>query len=154
VTPNTPKDISSWAYDYASSKVAILDNRAKAVACYDPGHTFVEKLQTISTKFRRQQETKEFPANFMRHYYDVHSLLKRPEVQKFIGTEAYQAHKAKRFPRADNPNIAENQAFVLSDAATRQDYEKAYGVTSALYYRGKPTFEEILAELATWAKRL
>ena len=37
VTPNEPKDISSWAYDYAADKVEIIDNRAKAVACYDPG---------------------------------------------------------------------------------------------------------------------
>jgi len=45
VTPNEPKDISSWAYDYAADKVEIIDNRAKAVACYDPGYTLVEKLQ-------------------------------------------------------------------------------------------------------------
>ena len=48
----------------------------------------LEKLQTISTKFGRQQETREFPVNFMRHYYDVFSLLKRPEVQAFLGTDA------------------------------------------------------------------
>lgn len=97
VAPNTPKDISSWAYDHAASRVEIIDNRAKDVACYGPGYTFVEKLQTISTKFRRQQETGEFPANFMRHYYDAYSLLKRPEVQAFIGTEAYKAHKTGGF---------------------------------------------------------
>lgn len=154
VTPNTAKDISSWAYDYAADRVAIIDNRAKAVACYDPGYTLVEKLQTISTKFRKQQETQEFPANFMRHYYDVYSLLKRAEVQKFIGTDAYKAHKAKRFPGADNPNIAENQAFVLNVPATRETYAKAYAVSSALYYRDKPTFEEILVEIAAWAGRL
>ena len=65
MTPNTPKDITSWAYDYAVSKgVDIRDNRAKRVACYDPRYTFVEKLQTISTKFRRQQEKKEIPDRF------------------------------------------------------------------------------------------
>ena len=37
VTPNEPKDISSWAYDYAADKVEIIDNRAKGVACYHPG---------------------------------------------------------------------------------------------------------------------
>src|SRR5882672_2156308 len=41
VTPNAAKDISSWAYDYAATKVTIIDNRAKGVACYDPGHTLV-----------------------------------------------------------------------------------------------------------------
>jgi len=88
VTPNASKDISSWLYDHVAGKVEIIDNRAKGVPCYDPGHTFVEKLQTVSTKFRLQQESGEFPINFMRHYYDIYSLLQRPEVQAFIGTDA------------------------------------------------------------------
>ncbi|MGO9428138.1 nucleotidyl transferase AbiEii/AbiGii toxin family protein [Rhodoblastus sp.] len=154
VTPNLAQDISSWAYDYAADKTEIIDNRAKAVACYDPGYTLVEKLQTISTKFRRQQETGEFPANFMRHYYDVYSLLKRPEVQAFIGTDAYNAHKEKRFRRGDNPNIAENEAFILSNADIRATYAAAFRQTSALYYRTQPTFEEILGEIGRWAARL
>jgi hypothetical protein len=154
VTPNIATDISSWAYDDAVGKVDIIDNRAKAVACYDPGYTLVEKLQTISTKFRRQQETGEFPANFMRHYYDIYSLLKRPEVQAFIGTDAYKRHKANRFPNADNPSIAENQAFILGDPTTRATYEGAYAQTSALYYKTKPTFEQILEAIGRWATRL
>lgn len=155
VTPNAAKDISSWAYDYAVSKgVKIIDNRAKGVACYDPGYTLVEKLQTISTKFRQQQETKEFPVNFMRHYYDVYSLLQRPEVQAFVGTDAYKAHKAKRFRPGDNPNIAENQAFVLGDPEARKLYEQAYDASKALYYGDKPTFAQILETIGAWAERL
>lgn len=154
VTPNAPRDISSWAYDYASSRVEIIDNRALAVPCYDPGHTLVEKLQTISTKFRKQQESGKFPRNFMRHYYDVYRLLERPEVQAFVGTDAYKAHKAKRFPMADNPNIAENEAFILSDSQTRATFGKAYDKTSALYYRLKPTFEQILTRIRQWTGRL
>jgi len=154
VTPNSARDISSWSYDYAVDKVDIIDNRAKGVACYDPGHTLVEKLQTVSTKFRKQQETGAFPANFMRHYYDVYCLLCRPEVQAFMGTDAYKAHKAKRFRRDDNPNIAENEAFVLSDPQTRETYETAYAGTSALYYKARPTFEEILEEIGRWGARL
>ena len=154
VTPNAARDISSWAYDYAAAKVEIINNRAPAVSCYDPGYTLVEKLQTVSTKFRKQQETGEFPTNFMRHYYDVYRLLLRPEVQAFIGTQAYKAHKAQRFRQADNPNIAANEAFVLSDTKTRDAYEMAYVETSALYYRNKPTFDQILAEIGAWAERL
>jgi hypothetical protein len=154
VTPNTPKDISSWAFDYAAGKVAITDNRAKAVACYDPRYTFVEKLQTISTKYRRQQAAEEFPVNFMRHYYDVYSLLKRPEVQAFTGTAAYGAHKAKRFRQADNPNIEQNEAFILSNPETRKLYEEAFAKTSALYYGEKPTFTQILNIISNWAERL
>lgn len=154
VTPNVPKDISSWAYDYAAGNVEIIDNRAKSVACYDPGYTLVEKLQTISTKFRKQQELGEQPSDFMRHYYDVYSLLKRPEVQAFIGTEAYKEHKQNHFPKADNQNIAENEAFLLSDAEHRATYQAAYARGSALYYRGRPTFEQILAEITASIDRL
>lgn len=154
VAPNTKKDISSWLYDYAAGKVEIVDNRAKSVACYDPGYTFVEKLQTISTKFRRQQANKDSPIDFMRHYYDVYALLRRPEVQAFIGTEAYEAHKAKRFRGGDNPVIAHNQAFVLSDPDTRKAYANAFTESSALYYGDKPTFEQILEEINNWIGRL
>jgi hypothetical protein len=154
VTPNEPRDISSWAYDYAASRVEILDNRARAVACYHPGHTLVEKLQAISTKFRQQQETGVFPPNFMRHYYDVYSLLRAKAVQDFIGTPAYLAHKAKRFPKADNPVIAQNEAFVLGDQDTRAKLQKAYIASNALYYRGQPAFEDILIEIAKWAPKL
>ena len=114
----------------------------------------VEKLQTISTKFRLQQATKDRPIDFMRHYYDVYGLLQRPEVGAFIGTEAYKAHKAKRFRRADNQNIAQNEAFILSDEATRKAYAKAYADTSALYYDDPPTYDQILEEIAAWSARL
>jgi hypothetical protein len=147
VTPNSPRDISSWAYDHAAGKIEIIDNRAKGVACYDPRYTFVEKLQTISTKFRRQQASGESPVEFMRHYFDVYCLLDRADVQEFIGTEPYAAHKTKRFPRADNQNIAENEAFLLSDPKTRAIYKNAYKDSSALYYGDKPTFEQILERI-------
>jgi len=154
VTPNSPKDISSWAYDYAAGKVEITDNRAKGIICYDPGYTFVEKLQTVSTKFRKQQESGESPVGFMRHYYDVYALLQRPEVQSFIGTDAYLKHKAKRFRQGDNPDIAKNEAFILSALETRKLYDQAYTTSSALYYGDKPTFEQIMAEISAWTDRL
>jgi hypothetical protein len=154
IAPNQPRDISSWAYDYAASRVEILDNRAMGIACYHPGHTLVEKLQAISTKFRQQQETGVFPANFMRHYYDVYCLLRDKTVQDFIGTPVYFAHKAKRFPKADNPIIAQNEAFALSEPDTRSKLQKAYVASIALYYRGQPAFEDILAEIAKWAPTL
>jgi len=56
----------------------------------------------------------------MPHYYDVYGLRQRPEVKSFNGTDTYKVHKAKRFPRADNQNIAQNEAFILSDDAIRR----------------------------------
>jgi len=154
VTPNTARDISSWAYDHAASKIDITDNRAKTVPCYDLRYTFVEKLQTVSTKFRKQQEKKGSPIDFMRHYYDVYSLLKRSEVQEFIGTDDYKEHKAKRFRGGDERDLTKNEAFHLKDPETRAAYERAYDVTSALYYSGRPTLDEILAEIGKRADRL
>ena len=154
VTPNIAKDISSWIYDYGAGRVETVDNRAKGVACYDPGHTFVEKLQTISTKYRQQQKEKQFPPNFLRHYYDVYSLLERLEVQAFIGTDEYETHKDRRFRSLDNKNIAKNQAFILGDDQTRKTYAETYEKTSALYYGRKPTFDQILERIREWTDRL
>jgi len=148
VIPNLPTDISSWAYDYAADKVEIIDNRAKGVACYHPGYTFVEKLQTISTKYRQQQENGAFPVNFMRHYYDVFCLLQAQDVQTFIGTPAYHDHKQKRFRTGDNPRIAKNEAFLLTVPDVRRLYQQAFTQTAALYYQAQPTFNEILQAIA------
>lgn len=154
VAPNEPKDITSWAFDFASGKVPVIDNRAKAVACYHPGYTFVEKLQTISTKYRMQQEAGSHPANFMRHYYDLYCLLQDRTVLSFIGTPDYRAHKKRRFRSGDNPIIAENEAFLLSDPVTRSAYENAYLKSGALYYRKQPVFDEILTRFRAYADRL
>lgn len=148
VSPNSPYTISSWAYDYAADKAEIKDNRAVDVACYHPGYTFVEKLQTISTKFRKQQESGNAPDEVMRHYYDVYRLLEVPEVQNFIGTDDYTAHKMKRFRTGDNPVLAENEAFILSDPAVRANYSEAYERARPLFYRLCPEFGSIMDALA------
>ena len=80
-------------------------------------------------------------------------LLQQPEVLQFIDTAPYKQHKQARFRQADNQNIAENEAFILSGAKTRALYANAYDRSSALYYAGRPTFEEI-AEIGKWASTL
>lgn len=147
VSPNYPRTISSWAYDYAADRVEIQDNRAVDIACYHPGYTFVEKLQTVSTKFRRQQETGDFPSDFMRHYYDVYRLLSVPEVKAFIGTADYLAHKKKRFRAGDNPVLAQNEAFLLNDPKTRELYARAFDSSRSLYYRSQPRFDEVITAI-------
>lgn len=154
VNPNQPIDISSWAYDHAIKTISIIDNRAKAVACYHPGYTLVEKLQTISTKFRCQQKDSHFPPNFMRHYYDVYRLLMNDTVLTFMGTDAYYQHKEKRFRESDNKNITKNEAFQLSDPAVRATYAEAYKKSGALYYNGQPDFDEVLQLIQQHAEKL
>lgn len=138
----------------AVNKVSIRDNRSKAVPCYHPGYTLVEKLQTISTKFRKQQKTGEFSENFMRHYYDVYCLLQTPAVQAFIGTQEYQSHKIKRFRQGDNLVIQENEAFKLSNPIIRKEYAVAYQKSRNLYYKGQPNFDEMMRVIQSYAHTL
>ncbi|MBX9621936.1 MAG: nucleotidyl transferase AbiEii/AbiGii toxin family protein [Alphaproteobacteria bacterium] len=154
VTPNEPRNMSSWAYEFAAEKVHVLDNRPKDVLCYHPGYTLVEKLQTISTKFRKQQKTDTFSENFLRHYYDVYCLLQDHIVQSFIGTPDYQKHKEKRFRQEDNPIIEENEAFLLQNSATRLEYKKVYKNSRNLYYKGQPEFDEIMKMIQIYIKKL
>lgn len=146
ITPNESIMISSWAYDGAKSKgVDVIDNRAMAVPCYHPGYTFVEKLQTIATKYRREMETGAEVPNFMRQYYDVSQLLQDSRVQSFIHTSEYQQHKERRFPQKDFViPIPENQAFLLEDPAIFQRYQRRYESTRSLYYKGQPNFAQLI----------
>lgn len=156
VTPNRPCDISSWAYDKAA-QVGIkdlTDNRALGVKCYEPGYTLIEKLQTISTKYRRQQASNDMPTNFLRHYYDVYCLLGLDDVVNFLGSKDYTAHKAKRFRKDDNPNISENEAFLLSDTKVRAHYEASYKLIGALFYKTPPSFNDILKRISEFAPKL
>ncbi len=153
--PNMPRTISSWAFDKASETgITMRDNRANNVPCYLPGYTFVEKLQTVSTKFRQQQEKGDLPPNFLRHYYDISQLLDHPDVVDFIGTPKYQEWKEHRFRTGDNPNIAENEAFLLSDSATREQYTLTYQKTASLYFNEQIPFETILGKIQEQSEKL
>lgn len=156
VTPNNVLTISSWAYDKAIKQgVPVIDNRAVDIACYHPGYTFVEKLQTVATKFRQEHEAIEERQNLMRQYYDIYSLLGNDEVKKFIGTTAYFEHKIERFPKVDfDIPIAVNEAFLLLDVALRSRFIQRYKSTAALYYNGQPDFEEMLTEISKWVEKL
>jgi hypothetical protein len=146
--PNQAVTISSWAYEMAVARgVKIADNRAVDVACYAPTHTFVEKLQTISTKYRRLAESDTFPKNFLRHYYDVFCLLGMPQVQAFLGQPAYEERKKQRFRSGDELVISRNPAFRLEAASQRDLFAAEYAKTAALYYQGQPPFEDLLARI-------
>jgi hypothetical protein len=156
VTPNKKITISSWAYERTKqASIDIIDNRALDVRCYHPGYTFVEKLQTIATKFRQEQADEKSRPNFMRQYYDIYCLLGNADVQRFVGTKEYEAHKLERFPKQDliTP-LSENEALLLNDTDLRAEYRKRYEDTKALYYTGQPDFEEILKKIKDNLSRL
>jgi hypothetical protein len=153
--PNRPVTISSWALDFAMSRnVDVIDNRAVDVLCYAPTHTFVEKLQTISTKYRRLSDSQKFPGNFLRHYYDVYCLLDLPEVQDFMKRQAYQDRKIERFRSGDELVIAKNSAFTLKNSEQRDLFAREYKKSSALYYQGQPDFDQILERIGKHLKSM
>lgn len=153
-TPNTKRNITSWAYDKACSLTDIVDNRAVNVRCYNPEYTFVEKLQTISTKYRKYSQDKSLPINFLRHYYDVYKLLENDTVLKFIGTDKYFEHKNKRFRNADEKCIAENDAFNFHDSQIQELFSNEFAKKSAMYFGKQPSFDEILLRITKHASHM
>jgi hypothetical protein len=155
ITPNSELMISSWAYDTAIRNTEIIDNRAMGVACYHPGYTLVEKLQTIVTKYRQEKSGEKDRPNFMRQYYDVFCLLDNSDVQAFIGTKEYRNHIQQRFPKIDlDTSLNKNQALLLSNPIERAHYKKRYIETNALYYNGQPAFEDVLERIRQNLDRL
>lgn len=140
--------ITSWAYEKACTMLKdpdLIDNRAVDILCYDKRYTFVEKLQTVATKFRKEQESGQESVNYMRQYYDLYSLLRDAEVAAFIGSEEYLAHKKRRFPTADFAiPVKDNQAFLLDDLTLRKRFQARYERTKKLYYKGQPAFTDLL----------
>lgn len=149
VTPNNTLTISSWALDKAMEKsVKVIDNTALDIICYHPGYTFVEKLQTIATRYRQEQSENTEKPNYMRQYYDVARLLTNEAVKNFIGTEDYQEHKKARFPKKDfEIPIQENEAFLLSSSDIRESFKARYAKTSKLYYKGQPDFDDLMSTI-------
>jgi hypothetical protein len=146
--PNRPVTISSWALEVALERnVEFLNNRAIDVLCYAPTHTFVEKLQTISTKYRRLAEAQQFPANFLRHYYDVYCLLGLDEIHTFMKDPEYHHRKVQRFRSGDEIIIANNPAFTLREKEIRNRFAMEYRKSNALYYQGQPDFELIMERI-------
>lgn len=157
VTPNSSLHIGSWALDRArQSKIPdLVDNTATDIICYDPGYTLVEKLQTIATKYRQEQTDGIPRKNYMRQYYDVHCLLQNASVTSFIGTDAYHAHKQKRFPKKDYEiPVANNPAFLLPDPTQKNLFTQRYKETSGLYYKGQPEFDQVLRTIRSFIDKL
>ncbi len=152
VTPNKPIDISSWIWDHLVSINATsnyINNTAVGVECYHPGYTLIEKLQTIVRKYRNKDNPgASDDKNFMRQYYDVYCLLGNSDVVEFIGSPEYEKHKSIRIKGADNLiQLKEHPALLLSVQEVRESFKKRYLSTSKLYYKGQPSFEEILERI-------
>lgn len=159
ITPNIPKDISSWIWDHLLSikaHAAYIDNTAKGVLCYHPGYTLIEKLQTIIRKYRsRNSPGAQDDKNIMRQYYDVYCLLGNQGIIDFLRKPEYLAHKSARIKGADGAiPLAEHPALHITDSDYRESLKARYQSTSGLYYKGQPEFGDILERIGTYLHKL
>ena len=91
----------------------------------------------------------------MRQYYDVYCLLGNSDIQAFIGTPEYVAHKAARIKGEDNKTpLREHPALLLSDSEIKESFRNRYLSTSKLYYNGQPEFEEIITRINLYLEML
>jgi hypothetical protein len=156
--PNQPCSISSWAFARAMTvkSLQIIDNQAKNVPCYEPKYTFVEKLQAVVRKFRHYKENQHgasLPANFIRHYYDLYQLIDRAEIQEFIGSVEYEKFKKERFG-GDDTKVCNSDAFRLADPSDRALFEREYSRSASLYFKGRPSLQDILTRIGRDLERL
>ncbi len=156
VAPNKPVSISSWILDHVKKiegEFYYIDNTAKGVLCYLPEYTFVEKVQTIISKHRKEIQKSEAGStddqvNFMRQYYDVYCLLNTESVIEFIGSEKYKEHKKKRIKGADAAiDLKNHPALTLEDENIFNSFKERYQKSSNLYYKGQPDFDDIMAKI-------
>lgn len=150
--PNEPRDFGSWALDKAlAAGLLVIDNRARAVKCFNPEYTFVDKLQTICRRFRqyrdRRHDERDRPRQFMRHYYDLFMLLGVERVQAFIGTKAYDAYKAEKIRGADLTEFAAGTPFIFPDAGVLALFSKEFESMNTLLLAPGPAFPEVVARI-------
>lgn len=155
-TPYDYRNVSSWAYEKAiSSGIKIINNQANNVKCYLPEYTFIEKLQTISTKYRvNKQRNMESPVNFIRHYYDVYQLLQMEQVKNFLGTDDYYVYKQEKFGTLNELDLTKNPAFQLSEPGEVDKFSSLYQKKAEIYFGVTPSFENIIQYIKDNAKML
>lgn len=145
--PFVRRDISSWAWDAGKrlAQIEFHDNRAIGVFCYEPKHTFIEKIDAVRRKYKNFKSSGQIQKNFARHYYDIYCLLDLKEVQDFLTRGKYHDHANK---------LDDHDAFKLTDKASREVLQKAHIDTRNLYFKGQPHFDEILERIALWLDKL
>jgi hypothetical protein len=153
--PNEPRDFTSWALERTlQAKIDVLDNRARAVKCFNPEYTFVDKLQTICKRFRQHRdrnEDRDRPRQFLRHYYDLFKLLELERVRAFIGTADYRSYKKEKLRGQDAQEFESRNAFTLPDEKIARLFEKEFESMNSLLLSPGPTFIEVINRIREYA---
>lgn len=147
--PNEPKDFTSWAYQRAAkTSLDVIDNRALAIKCFSPEYTFVDKLQTISKRYRLFKERNDAPRKFLRHYYDLYMLLELDRVMGFIGSTEYNTYKDMKLKTKDLETFKSRAPFHIDDPVIYQLFEKEYQAVKALFwFQPGPKFKDVIGRI-------
>ncbi|WCK05593.1 hypothetical protein [Agrobacterium tumefaciens] len=85
VAPNINKNISSWAYDYAATRIVLIDNRALAVPRYEGLHTYREAPDHFH-QISQTARNRAFPRQFSP------TLLRRLQTARPTGRASFYRH--------------------------------------------------------------
>ena len=154
--PTEPKDMTSWAFAAAmASGFDICDNRAMAVECYLPEYTLIEKIDAVTKKHWKFRRDGIPPINYIRHYYDIHCLLKDEKVRAFTHGKTFKLHMSKRtrHPGRVMP-LSKNPALLLSNPEEFAIFERSYIAKKVIYYQGQPAFKDVLTTIRDWVANL
>lgn len=155
--PNEARDFSSWVLDEAlAAGLAAFDNRAPGVPCFNPEYTFVDKLQTVSRRYRQHKsrgEERDRPREFLRHYYDLYMLLGMDRVTAFIGTPDYATYKAEKLKGSDADAFVSRKPFTLDEGGTFDLFEREFASMNTLLLSKGPSFKEVAERLRDYAPK-
>lgn len=152
--PNEQKIFTSWALERAlKSGLAVIDNRAHRIKCFNPEYTFVDKLQTISRRFRQFKDRGDRPRTFLRHYYDLYKLLELGRVNSFIGTPDYDSYKERKLKKQDLAMFETLEPFIIGDSETYDLFEREFDTVKILLWAPGPDFATVIAAIRAHSSR-
>lgn len=147
------KSIRSIVAEYAKEKGqdSLADDlRNFEIELQDLRRTFVEKLFAIHAAY-----TKDLANNRMRHYYDLSRLCSLPEIQSYVGTDAYRTCVAdvkrichESFPDQavpDGDSFKESPAFKTTEAFS--ELKRNYKREAEIFFSEPPTLKAIFEEI-------
>jgi len=141
--------VAEYAKDKGQQNLA-EDLRDFEIELQDLRRTFVEKLFAIHAAYAN-----DLANNRMRHYYDLSRLCGLPEIQSYVGTDAYrvcvadvkticrQSFADQSVPEGDS--FKDSPAFQVSE--TFAELERNYKREEEIFFSEPPTLKAIFEEI-------
>ena len=152
VRPFLDRPLSSFVHDFLQGTGRLKDyedNRPASVRCIHPMVTLIEKLDAISSRFKRGRDASEF----IRHYEDAaHIIQEASRLPVLTGYEG-QSHLIKEMltekqirwaPSANDP------AFNPADDDRWTSIQALHGAIEGMFWGPRIGLPEATASIRTW----